>query len=156
MSSMTGYFLLGSKLRGRQIMPQMSVLPSRPFATNTSGGSQPAVFNATHDILAFRDLVFDFAFLRIDQVEMPPAIALGHVNNFIGLLQPVDETQVQTLCVSGPDERLGCLVDEVADCAGLRIHFDHPKSLVAAVHLLVGKMAPVAIPVETRRFPFVL
>ena len=41
---MTGYFLLGSKSLGRQMMPQMSVLPSRPLATNTSGGCQPLAF----------------------------------------------------------------------------------------------------------------
>ncbi len=112
--------------------------------------------NATHHILAFCDLVLDFAFRRIDQIKMPPAVALGDVDRFIGLLQPVDETQAQTLRVLGPDERLGFLVDEVADCAGLRIHFDHPKSLAAPVHVLVGKMASVAIPVETGCFPFVL
>ena len=58
--------------------------------------------------------------------------------------------------MSGPDERLGFLIDEVADSAGVRIHVNHPKALVAAVDLLVGKMASIAIPVETGRFPFVL
>jgi hypothetical protein len=38
--SITGYFLR-VEVRGRQMMPQMSVLPSRPLATNTSGGDQP-------------------------------------------------------------------------------------------------------------------
>ena len=38
---MTGYRLDGSRFLGRAMTPQMSVLPSRPLATNTSGGSQP-------------------------------------------------------------------------------------------------------------------
>ena len=42
MFSITGYFFLGSKFDGRTITPQMSVVPSRPFATNTSGARQPA------------------------------------------------------------------------------------------------------------------
>ena len=37
MSSITGYFFDGSKFVGRMMMPQMSVLPSRPLATKTSG-----------------------------------------------------------------------------------------------------------------------
>ena len=45
MSSMTGYFFAGSNSRGRQMIPQMSVFPSRPFATKTSGASHPPDFN---------------------------------------------------------------------------------------------------------------
>ena len=43
MFSMTGYFFVGSKFVGRMMTPQMSVVPSRPFATNTSGGFQPGL-----------------------------------------------------------------------------------------------------------------
>ena len=43
---MTGYFLVGSKSFGRQMMPQMSVLPSRPLATKTSGAFHPPAFRA--------------------------------------------------------------------------------------------------------------
>ena len=44
---MTGYDLAGSKLLGRWMKPQMSVVPSRPLAANRSGGSQPAARNAS-------------------------------------------------------------------------------------------------------------
>ena len=46
MFSMTGYFFAGSKLVGLTMTPQMSVRPSRPFATKTSGGFQPAFVSA--------------------------------------------------------------------------------------------------------------
>ena len=46
MFSITGYFLAGSKSRGRTITPQMSVLPSRPLATNSSGGLKPAAVSS--------------------------------------------------------------------------------------------------------------
>ena len=39
---MTGYFRDGSRFLGRAMTPQMSVLPSRPLATNTSGGCPAA------------------------------------------------------------------------------------------------------------------
>ena len=42
MFSMTAYFLAGSKFVGRTMTPWISVLPSRPFATNTSGAFHPA------------------------------------------------------------------------------------------------------------------
>ena len=46
MFSMTGYFFLGSKFDGRMMTPQMSVLPSRPLATKTSGAFHPAARSA--------------------------------------------------------------------------------------------------------------
>ena len=42
MYSITGYFRDGSKLFGFHTRPQMSVLLSRPLATNTSGARHPA------------------------------------------------------------------------------------------------------------------
>jgi hypothetical protein len=41
MFSITGYFFAGSNVVGRMMTPQMSVWPSRPFDTNTSGAFQP-------------------------------------------------------------------------------------------------------------------
>src|SRR5262252_5213759 len=46
MFSITGYLRLGSKLVGRMMTPQMSVVPSRPFAVKTSGWKMPEVFVA--------------------------------------------------------------------------------------------------------------
>ena len=46
MFSMTGYFFEGSKFIGRVMVPQMSVLPSRPLATKTSGNLNPAASRA--------------------------------------------------------------------------------------------------------------
>src|SRR5262252_5472560 len=46
MFSITGYLRLGSKLVGRMMTPQMSVVPSRPFAVKTSGWKMPEVFTA--------------------------------------------------------------------------------------------------------------
>ena len=41
MFSITGYFCAGSKRVGRMMTPQMSVVPSRPFAMKASGARQP-------------------------------------------------------------------------------------------------------------------
>ena len=43
MFSITGYFFDGSNRAGLMMTPQMSVLPSRPLATKTSGAFQPAL-----------------------------------------------------------------------------------------------------------------
>ena len=55
MFSMTGYFFDGSKLVGRKMTPQMSVVPSRPFATKTSGGFQPALTSS--EMSAFSSVI---------------------------------------------------------------------------------------------------
>ena len=36
------------------------------------------------------DRVLDLAGLRVDQVEVPPAVALGDVDDLVGLVEPVD------------------------------------------------------------------
>ena len=41
--------------------------------------------DAAHDVFALRDLVLDLALLRVDQVEVPPAVALGGVDDLVGL-----------------------------------------------------------------------
>ncbi len=46
MYSITGYFFDGSNRVGFHTRPQMSVAPSRPLATNTSGAFQPALTSA--------------------------------------------------------------------------------------------------------------
>ena len=46
MFSITGYFFFGSKFDGLTMTPQMSVLPSRALATNTSGALKPAASSA--------------------------------------------------------------------------------------------------------------
>gem|GEM_PF-7002177 len=46
MLSMTGYVRFGSKWVGRMMIPQMSVTPSRPLATKTSGYCHPVARSA--------------------------------------------------------------------------------------------------------------
>src|SRR5207249_11849961 len=86
--------------------------------------------HAAHDPIALRDLILDSAFLRIDQIEMPPAVALGSEDDLVGLLQPVDEIQPQVLRVGGPDERRAPLVDQVANHSRASVHADDAKSLM--------------------------
>ena len=75
--------------------------------------------DVAHYPLAGGDGVLEFAGVRINQVQVPPAAALGHVDDFVGPLQPVHEAQVQVLGVRGPDEGLAPLVDDVARRAGV-------------------------------------
>jgi hypothetical protein len=68
MFSMTGYFFAGSKLVGRMMMPQISVLPSRAFDVKTSGAFQPVANRLIADAaqLAHRRLIH--ARIRVDVV----------------------------------------------------------------------------------------
>ena len=70
--------------------------------------------DAAHDPFAAGDGILQFARVRIDQIQVPPAVAFGGVDDFIGLLQPVHQGKVQVLGVGGPDECAGSFVDEVA------------------------------------------
>ena len=81
---------------------------------------------------------------------MPPAIALGRVDHFVGLLQPGDRTQLQILGVGGPDEGLGLLINQVADLAGVGIHLHHPETLMPAVLLFVSEAKTVLTPMQLR------
>src|SRR5262249_32061685 len=104
--------------------------------------------DAPDDIGPLGDLVLDRARPRIDQVEMPPAVALRGVEDFARLIQPVDGVQPHRLPVSGPDERRARLVDDVAILAGMRIDADHSVALVPAVDLLIAEVAAVLAPVQ--------
>ena len=106
--------------------------------------------NAADDVVSARDLVLDLPLLRIDEVEVPPAVALGGVEDLAGLVEPVHGLQVHVLGVCGPDERAGLLVDQVPGLAGVRVDLDHAEPLVAPVDLLVGEMAAVLVPVQSR------
>ena len=96
------------------------------------------------------DRVLDRAGLRVDQVEVPPAVALRGVDQLGRIVEPGHGAQADGLAVRGPDEGVALLVDDVARPAGLRIDPDHPVSLVPAVDLLVGEMPAVLVPAKPR------
>src|SRR5690606_32380724 len=100
--------------------------------------------------LARSNLVLDTAISRIDQVEVPPPIALRRVNNLFRVFQPVHQLQADVLLVRRPDECLTHLVDNVERIAGLRIDAYDAESLVPAVDLLIGEVAAVGQPAEPR------
>src|SRR5690242_18954875 len=58
--------------------------------------------------------------------------------------------------MSGPDEGVGFLVNDVACGSGARIHFYDAQALMAAVHLFISEATLVAAPMQARRLPFVL
>ena len=60
------------------------------------------------------DRVLDFAFLRVDQEELSPAVALRRIDDLVGLVEVCDGSEVNILGVRSPDERRGLLVDQVA------------------------------------------
>ena len=87
---------------------------------------------------------------------MPPAIPLGGVNHLVGFLEPVHIVQAEALGVSGPNECTGFFVNEVAESAGLGIHFDDAIPLVAAIHLDVAEVTLVVAPMKAGPFPTML
>ena len=46
--------------------------------------------DAADDVRALGDLVLDLAGLGVDQVEVPPAVALGDVDDLVGPVEPGD------------------------------------------------------------------
>src|SRR5262245_40879247 len=104
--------------------------------------------DATNDVLARSDQVLDLALPGIDQVQVPPAIALGGIEDLLAIPQPAHRWQVHAVRVSRPDKCLGLLVDDIADLAGLCINLDQSETLMAAVRLLVGECVAVAVPAQ--------
>jgi hypothetical protein len=100
------------------------------------------------DPVALGDRVLHPALLGVDQVEVPPAVLLGDVNDLVGLLEPGDEVDAEVLRVRGPDERVALLVDQVAARAGVGVHLDDAEPLVAAVDLGVRERVAVAAPAD--------
>src|SRR6516165_550934 len=86
---------------------------------------------------------------------MTPAIPLRRVDQFVGLLQPVDRLQSEHLIMSRPDERFGLLIDDIASRAWLRIDFDDPKPLMPPVLFLVSEMPLVGLPMDLWPLPLV-
>src|SRR5262245_35098927 len=89
-----------------------------------AAGSEPDLpiffvnlIDPANDKLSFGYLVFNPPFLRIDQVKMPPTVALGDVNHFVGFFEPVDVSEVETLSVSGPDKRLALFIYQISQRA---------------------------------------
>src|SRR5262245_6210978 len=93
--------------------------------------------HATDDELALGDLVADCPLLSIDQVQLPPAVLLRRVDDLIGLLQPSKGRNADVLGVSGPNERVGLFVDQIAAGARAGIDLDQSQSLMAPIDLLI-------------------
>src|SRR5262249_32260833 len=105
--------------------------------------------DASNDIGPLGDLVLDRTGLRIEQVEMPPAVALRGVEDLTRFIEPVDGTQPHGLPMGGPDERRTRLVDEIANLAGVGVDADHAVAPMPAVDLLIAEVAPVLVPVQS-------
>src|SRR5689334_18413728 len=102
------------------------------FGIAAAGAKQNLALNfidaidTANDELAPVDLVFDLASGDIDEVQMPPAVAFGGVDDFIGVHQPIHICEAQGLIVSGPDEGGALFINNVADGASARIDFNQP------------------------------
>jgi hypothetical protein len=108
------------------------------------------------DPVAFGDRILDAALRAIDQVQVPPAVHLGDVDDLVRLGQVVDRRILRrwredVLDVSGPDEGFGLLVDDRAVVAGDRVDFDQSEPLMSAVDLLVSEVPAVFLPPQPRR-----
>src|SRR6185436_2127505 len=108
--------------------------------------------DSSHDVGPGSDDIFELARLGIDQVEVPTAVALCHVDDLVRPIEPGDRADAQGFSMGRPDESLGLLVDQNAAVAGRGIDFDQSESLVAAVRLFICEMAAVFPPAQSRLF----
>ena len=89
--------------------------------------------DAAHDPLALGDLVLHPAGGAVVQIEVIPAVALGHPDDLAaGVLDVVAELAPAVV------ERLRLLRDDRARRAGRRVDFDDADGLVAALRVLEG------------------
>src|SRR5262245_35583908 len=85
--------------------------------------------DAAHHPLAARDLLLHLAG-AVYQVEVPPAVALGAVDDLVAAVEVAQEA-AGALRVGRPQERFRAFVEEVARRAGVRVHLDQAEALVA-------------------------
>src|SRR5215472_11192316 len=79
---------------------------------------------AAHHVIALGDLALDLSLRGVNEIEMPPTVALGGVEDFIRLSQISNDGEpgiLHALAVGGPYEGFTLFVDEIADLAGLGI-----------------------------------
>ena len=94
------------------------------------------VQHLTHRPCTFRDLVFHGAFLRVVEVEMAPAVAFAHPDEFVRVVQPVPPRLLGVV-----DEGLRGLLDHHAHRARFRIHGEHAIKLMASLVVVEVKLA---------------
>lgn len=103
------------------------------------------------DPFAFGDLVFGRAGFTVEEVEVIPAVAFGHPDDFLGFLKPM------VVFFSGvADESLRGFGDERGGLAGFRIDGDDAEDLMSALVVEEGELRGVGIPVEIREAPGIL
>ena len=103
------------------------------------------------DPFAFGDLVFGRAGFAVEEVEVIPAVAFGHPDDFLGFLKPM------VVFFSGvADESLRGFGDKRGGLAGFRIDGDDAEDLMSALVVEEGELRGVGIPVEIREAPGIL
>ena len=91
---------------------------------------------------AFRDLIFDGSLLGIEQIQMVPAVAFRHPNDFLGVFQVVAVMFSAVFHI-----RLAFFFDQNADGARGSVHFNHLIQLVSTLVELEGEVLAVWCPV---------
>ena len=97
--------------------------------------------DAADEPFALRDLVLDSPGPRVHEVEVVPAVPLGHPEDFIRL---VEELQVDLVRVV--DERRRRLLDQGLGVARLGVDGDDPEDLVASLVVEEGESFRVGRP----------
>src|SRR5262249_3354928 len=105
-----------------------------------TGGGVDAI-DAAHDPRTLGDLILHRAAGTVVQVEVVPAVALRHPDDFAAAVHVV----AISLC-RVTEERFRLLADEGARGARLRIDLDDAKHLMAALVVLEGDGAAVTAP----------
>ena len=129
------------------VLPRMDAAGAEP---DLALGVIDAV-DAADDPLASGDLVLDRARFPVDQIEVVPAVALGHPDDLAGRRQFF---QVKLGIVV--DEGGAGFVDDGAGLAGLAVDADQAQGLVAALVEEKNKLLAEGVPVWLADAPRVL
>ena len=133
------------------VMNQVGILPR--ILPGSAKPDLPLLFvdliDIAKDVLALGDLPL-LSRIGIDQVEVPPAILLGDIDNLPALLQPGHQRGAVVLRMLGPDKGLRLLIDDVTRLPGEDIDLDQAEALVSSVDLPIGEGAPIERPAHIR------
>ena len=110
------------------------------------------VLHGAHDPLAFGDLVLHRAGGAVVEIQMVPAVAFRHPDDFLAVVHVVAEllAGIGERAVRGAvgEERLRLFRDDRARGAGRRVDFDDAVDLVSALVVFEGQRPAVLAPLE--------
>jgi len=99
-----------------------------------------------HHPLAFGDLIFHLAGAAVIKIEVVPAIAFGHPDDFLTVVQ------VMAIFFAGVEKESRTLfIDQSSSRAARRVHLDYPINLVAPLVVFKSESPAVFPPGKVRK-----